>query len=611
MNKNIAKKMGAGLLAGAIMLMCPILMAGCSEDGGKVAGGVAEETGIAQGTVQLAGSVQIMGRILELDSNNQNLEVDVTAVPFNVGDVKFCKLDSKTFEETAECVAAKMSNGTEYELKTEGFKWHYGLLSVSGHWDDERQVSYYAIIDVEDSLATNVNALTAWKYHQAKSLVEAGVEIPDAMNLAEEKILETLGVYGEYEPFGKMILSGTTASDALLIAATYLLNGKTSEYDDFRDVAITMLQKEVRRNLIHSPVFWEMMGIKEPEDAFKDLVEQYVIDYLAKHFNLGRCEGENEGRILDGSNYNFGVLKQDLDSYFLRLECKDGAWSWYKAEVEHVIGSMTDPRDGRVYKTTSVKVEGKTQTWMAEDLKYEAPWAVCLPDTVHTCEEPGVYSWTDLMHLDTAGYWGIDSALIAEDEEVKQCVDSLLSHYNEWAYEDGVLKYDSLAAYKNCMASTFDSKGLLESVDVQNHQGVCPDGWRIPSTMDWKLLVEAFEGGRDIAGMMLMKNNIWKDKLFVVHADTGHVTEREIRRTYDAIEFAAVPNTRTGRKGLYASIPDYEESDERQPMGGMFVLFSSSRSGISGGYWDFDGDYDAFGNTVSPTMMAVRCIKAD
>ena len=131
-----------------------------------------------------------------------------------------------------------------------------------------------------------------------------------------------------------------------------------------------------------------------------------------------------------------------------------------------VYGTLVDSRDGNTYRTILID----TQNWMAENLNYEMPVLVekvnyedylsyCYNLSADSCQKYGrLYTWKATMH---------GSCLDDSDEEAL-CVP----------------KYPA--------------------------QGVCPDGWHVPTESEWNDLFD-FVGGEAIAGMLLKTNEGWKN----------------------------------------------------------------------------------------------------
>ena len=95
------------------------------------------------------------------------------------------------------------------------------------------------------------------------------------------------------------------------------------------------------------------------------------------------------------------------------LVCRSGKWNLVHKEIEHSMGSMVDDRDGRVYKTTTIDINGVTQTWMAENLRYDGGEGT-------SCGDDGCnYNFLDAMGLDSS-YFIFDYAY----ESYEACVDS-------------------------------------------------------------------------------------------------------------------------------------------------------------------------------------------
>ncbi|MBK8802942.1 MAG: chitobiase/beta-hexosaminidase C-terminal domain-containing protein [Fibrobacteres bacterium] len=108
-------------------------------------------------------------------------------------------------------------------------------------------------------------------------------------------------------------------------------------------------------------------------------------------------------------------------------------------------GSLTDARDGKSYKTVKIG----TQTWMAENLSYMGTSALLV------------------------GVWYDNSS------------------------ENGA-KYGRLYTWAEAVAGHASS-----AVNPSGIQGVCPNGWHVPSDTEWTILT-TFIGGEASAGSKLM-----------------------------------------------------------------------------------------------------------
>lgn len=617
--KKLFKKMGAGLAAASaacLMTAATVAMMGCTDNGDNVANGVSEETSIAENITNLKGLV--LRSLASFDLEN----LDSTTVNSgNFGSslylkkVRFCTLDSMTLAIGDSCFDGTVNENSSYEVKVESNGWRYGLLEVDvsdvdesrllelGYTEDLLEQSRYkmhAIIDAKNPTASNVNILTAWKYYQVKKLVESGASVESAMAQAEEDVLASIGIYGEYENFGRMDVYGNSKSDHLLLAATYLMD--IPSISDNNVVARDM-RNFVRNNEIHNDPFWLSLGLEKPRDEIVNQVERFVTNYFAVDAGLGRCEESNDGQIVRAGEHDFGNATIEINKYGLSLKCSGGLWGWYVPEFEHTVGTMTDSRDGHVYKTTTFTVNGSVQTWMAEDLKFDEPGSECvMVDSHENCEIYGrLYTWASVMQLDTAGFVEeVSNGIVTHTfyGDLEQCFDM---------FRQGDYGLDSLGVYYHCVNLTLNHKKMLESVDIQNHQGICPDGWRIPSVKDWKLLAE-YIGDDEHLAVKLMKKDSWigaKGR----QVDLGRFNL--YNRASDIIEFSAVPNTSYGYTGRYANIPGFAESDSDYD--GTYVELRASliSGGLNSGDYEYEyyeaDDYGPAG--IYPDMMGVRCIK--
>jgi uncharacterized protein (TIGR02145 family) len=126
-----------------------------------------------------------------------------------------------------------------------------------------------------------------------------------------------------------------------------------------------------------------------------------------------------------------------------------------------VYSTIKDARDNQTYRIVTIG----TQTWMAENLKY-------LPSVVG----PGTGSKTT-PHYYVYGYNGTN----VTDAKAT-------ANYNTY----GVL-YNWPAAMNGAASSTTNPSGV---------QGVCPDGWHLPSDAEWTELTDYLGGTSDAGGKL-------------------------------------------------------------------------------------------------------------
>ena len=157
-------------------------------------------------------------------------------------------------------------------------------------------------------------------------------------------------------------------------------------------------------------------------------------------------------------------------------------WSWDVPKEAYLnpeitYGTMTDSRDGKIYKT--VKIGG--QVWMAENLNYDPgqggsgenkyEWSWCHKNEPKNCDVAGrLYTWAA----------AIDSVKLANDADNPQ----------DCGYN------------KTCDLASAGSATLV--------QGICPSSWHLPTEVEFDTLFAAV-GGRLNAGMVLKSQTGWKD----------------------------------------------------------------------------------------------------
>ena len=192
------------------------------------------------------------------------------------------------------------------------------------------------------------------------------------------------------------------------------------------------------------------------------------------------------------------------------------------ANFEWMGTTFTDSRDNKTYKTVKIG----NQTWIGENLNYDVPSVttdVCYENNADNCAKYGrLYNWSTAM---------------------------------------------------NGAGSSYRSPSGV--------QGVCPSGWHLPSSAEWRML-ENFVGGSSIAGEKLKSIGGWRISEFYDNNGT------------DDYGFSALPG------------------------GGRYVGNRFVYAGVKGIWWSAseDGTYDAWGWAITEGMgdydktfrFSVRCV---
>ena len=231
--------------------------------------------------------------------------------------------------------------------------------------------------------------------------------------------------------------------------------------------------------------------------------------------------------------------------------CSDTAWrqenvynldksSFFASDV--VYGSLTDERDGQVYKTVKIG----TQVWMAENLNY----ADSLKDVVLQ-----------------------DGASFCYDYDDDNC--AVGGRFYRWAAAMGLLsKYNSYKADETLLKSS-------------NHRGLCPEGWHIPDTTEWNTLIATVDKGNASA---LKTTSAW-----LFDADS-------IGAATNSTGFSAAPtgvNASSGANSQILFCSTYQTySDE-------FRYFSLSYSSNQLYYGSRDKEYPCFVRCIQDDPSAI------
>jgi len=208
-------------------------------------------------------------------------------------------------------------------------------------------------------------------------------------------------------------------------------------------------------------------------------------------------------------------------------------------------GNFTDPRDSHEYQWFMIG----NQVWMAENLAYL----------------PSVSPSSDGSYTDPYYYvYGYQGSSVSEAKAT--------SNYTTY----GVL-YNWPAAMAGASSSSANPSGV---------QGVCPDGWHLPSDVEWTELTD-YLGGTSVAGGKLKETG-------TTHWNSPNTGATNISG------FTAFPGGTLGYDGTFYSLGDYA---------GFWSATESGSSLAWGGGLTYDGSDVDWGYATKYFGFSVRCTK--
>jgi len=524
----------SGQFVRKMAMLLAFVFAACSEtnSGNGVAGGTVEETGV----YALSGRVgDVYPKLLNvvdggMPTDSSEYEGSVFAAKGTI--VTVYELDSLTLEKTGRSFVDTVDNDEgHFALENLTLNSPYVLIETldSCYTKDcqERGVFYGAnavklwriedvnfrmyphvlsvLVNLRDIKEIGVSSLTTLKVPLLKKYFAEGESFADASEKAEDEILENLGIYEKLGRFERL-----SDEKSELAYVNELIRIRNSAMGD----SIVRLEVEERDPaLIFAAPPSVFVGRGEMLEQYyfnsKKMID-YKVGYLARVDGLGRCTENRENEV--------GKLKTLYHGKGSAV-CRSGKWTLGFKTIEHSNGTMTDERDGKTYKTVTYNWGDVSQTWMAENLDFTDTTSLNVDSSLRAnlignmdCYRSGLfndevdcgiyghkYRWKAAMNIGTD-----DIKMISVDSLgdttffVKECLD---------VYADGSSGVGShvFELRKSCdtLIAKFNSDNSLllrtwkwnysDFVTPSNrsaYQGICPDGWSIPTFDDWNTLFE-------------------------------------------------------------------------------------------------------------------------
>ena len=459
-------------------------------------------------------------------------------------------VDCKTMEFTDEKFTGKVkSNKGDFGIDDVNLSASCALFEVSGYYLNEftgekssNKLTLHAISDLSDRKSVNINVLTELEYERVMKLVsEEKMSFADAKKQAEKEVLASLGVTDLFESFEGMSIYEKGDGNSTLLATSVLLQSdlNAEELTDRMDAIASSITKTGEWNDEKTKTKMADWASSAKDDGKFETVRD----------NLEKWSGSDEIPEFEEVVEEFGTAQKIPEG-----------WSWdvpKEARLNPKIkyDTMIDPRDKQVYKVVKIDVPDTnySQVWMAENLNYA--------DSVKTPSLKG-------------GNW-------CYNNDEKNC--KVSGRYYSWAaaIDSVALANDS----KEPLVCGYGKKcGLDRAV-----QGICPDGWHLPSIYEWGLLSVAL-GNAPVSGEPLKALTGWN------YAGTPD------NNGTDLYGFAALP---TGRR-ISATKWEKVGSD-------VYYWSATEYSANDGRYFNINNVYTnsyTYQNSKS-YGQSVRCVKGD
>lgn len=440
-----------------------LMFVACSENGSPVAGGTVEETGVQASleNISVAGKASLVP-MLEAAGN----EYDANAtLNYENAIAKMYELDSVTLDTTGKTFVGSFTNGSgEFRFDSVSLSSPYVMLKVYPYiysiydYADEYLVAYNenplsVIVDLRVTNNISINTLTFFETDRLRELVKSGKTFAEAKRQAGRDVLDAFGFYdvpfvfdkGEYENDSVYVMA-LDVVDYFIDFSDQIGTGRLAR-SLAKNGNLDSIDEAVRERFTH----WALSILDDLEKVDKRDTSivltrkiELVTNFAVLMKRMEKCTDANEGQVVENEKYIFNFT------------CSSGKWVATLKTVESVLDSMTDARDGKTYRTVTFEMKNGTRTWMAENLVYNST--------------NGTYTLSEVLDLDTS------IVMVSFDEcvaggGIEDVCDTLVKMGNDFNYERIAAAIDSIEAATG------------------TYQGICPEGWRVPTGSDWDELM--------------------------------------------------------------------------------------------------------------------------
>ena len=474
-----------------------LLLAACSDN--DVAGGTEEETCV----YSLAGRVgdvypALLKSAADEEGSKDSLKNDGSVFAAKGTVVSVYELDSLTLEKTGRSFVDTVDNDSgRFAFESLALNSPYVLIetldscyvencrergafygrnasrpaSMVDSSRDRRMFSQElkAVVDLRDVKKVSVSSLTTSKMPLLQKYFAEGKSFAEAGKMAEHEILENLGIYEYFGGFENL----NDGNSELAFVNELVRMSESSMLNDLRGMDPMLVYA------VPPKLFVGRGEIREQYYLNSKKMIDYKVGYLARLNDLGQCTDARENAVAEIKAFEGEVS----------VVCRSAKWTLGFKTIEHTMGSMTDNRDGKTYKTVTYNWGDVSQTWMAENLDFVDTTSLSVDSSLRANLSGSIdcYRKEDSRSAD-CGVYGHEyqwkAAMNIGDDEVKVYSVDSLGDTTYFAKSES----DPFGDYSQ-NAWTWNYTDYITPSNHNAYQGVCPDGWRIPTFEDWQTLL--------------------------------------------------------------------------------------------------------------------------
>lgn len=370
-------------------MLLAFMFAACSENNGSIAGGTVEETGV-YATLENITISGIARRTLERPSEDVR---QIVMEGFEKGTlITLYELDSISFLKSGVVLTDSIANDSgDFTFSNVTLTNPYVLITALRPAPED-SYAYSVFVDVRDTGKFHIDMLTHLEALRALHLAQAGMGFSQAKNQAKTEVLNAFGIYWlsdnvrnedpiEYAALIHSLSGVLPTFESIIFDGTHvdMLFDAIAEHGSFQHMDASFdsgFVDIVNANIGHLQFLfaypYEYYEKKGEESIRFYRIEQSMAKYYAGMLSfvlgVGRCDQTRDGEIFNAPKPDY--TQSCIADY--SLLCRSENWRLVMPRMEHAEDSMMDVRDGRHYKTVTIDVDGAKQTWMAENLRFDA-----------------------------------------------------------------------------------------------------------------------------------------------------------------------------------------------------------------------------------------------